>query len=444
MNSKIYKQLNSKWASKPYPKKGSSFGGNGCGCCACTHVAIEQESKKNWTPENLRPWMINQGFAVYGQGTTWNGITETLKHIGHKKVVRVWSDPMSVAWKELNKGNRIGIILFGSGRAPNGTVWTAGGHYVAFTDYKLKNGKHYFYCKDSGGRNHDGWFTYENSMKGLVAKVWIVERLGKAPTPAPKKKPTGKYSGTIPTPTIQKGARGAQVKYLQMFLNWYMKQIGRNIVLVVDGSAGDNTIAFLKIFQTNESITADGSYGNKSHAKAKVYKAVDPKPTTTNAEKILAMAKKCAWPYGTAKSKYRYPGGSATADFKKAIAKAYPDRSKWGKQTRAGASCDVFVGTVIRACGVDTKFPRGLDGVLKHMKGNSKWQLTAAKNESAMKPGDVVYQEYKGNGGHIYIYLGGGKIANAHHSGKTYGIVEKFSSAQPASKCRIFNVYRCK
>ena len=56
-------------------------------------------------------------------------------------------------------------------------TWTTCGHYVAFTDYKVQNGKHWFYTKDSGGRKHDGWYSYEGAMKGRVAKLWIVERL---------------------------------------------------------------------------------------------------------------------------------------------------------------------------------------------------------------------------------------------------------------------------
>ena len=187
MNKTIFKQTNTKWSSLAYPTKASSFGGNGCGCCACVHVAIEQKAKKDWTPKTLRPWMVKQGYAVANQGTTWNGITETLKHIGHKKVVKVWdADPMSAAWKELNKGNRIGIILFNSNRGPDGTLFTASGHYIAFTDYKVKDKKHYFYLKDSGGRNHDGWFCYEKSMKGCIPKLWIVERIKEEPTKAEK------------------------------------------------------------------------------------------------------------------------------------------------------------------------------------------------------------------------------------------------------------------
>lgn len=284
MNKKIWKQGDSRWASKPYPVKSSSFGGNGCGCCACVHVAMEQDRYKDWTPESLRPWMVKQGFAIRGQGTTWNGITETLKHIGHSVVVRVWSDPMSVAFKELNKGNRIGIILFNGNKAPNGTRWTAGGHYVAFTDYKVENGLHMFYCKDSGGRDHDGWYSYEKSMKGCVAKVWIVERLGKQAT-TPKEttyKPTTPYTGSLPSGTVKNGTNGSDAKAVQTFLNWCI-----NAGLEVDSWAGAKTEAAIKAYQKTYGLTADGIFGPKSKAKAaEIVNSMKPpnepsKPATT-------------------------------------------------------------------------------------------------------------------------------------------------------------------
>lgn len=182
MNKTLFKQADSRWGSKPYPTKGSSFAGNGCGCVSCTHLIIEQEKYKNYTPEPIRKWMVEQGYAVYNQGTRWSGIPATLKHYGFNKVVHIdRDDPISKAWTELNKGNRMGVILFLGGKAPNGMVWTAGGHYVAFTDYYVgKDGRHYFYTKDSGGRNHDsltnGYYSYERSMKGLVYQMWIVEK----------------------------------------------------------------------------------------------------------------------------------------------------------------------------------------------------------------------------------------------------------------------------
>ena len=243
MNSALYKQADSRWGSKPYPTRDCTMSGAGCGCVACTHIVIEQEKYKNYTPESLRPWMVNQGFAIRNQGTTWSGITKTLQHYGYSVTHIGISDPMSKAWAELNKGNRIGIILFKGGRGPNGTVWTASGHYVAFTDYKVVDGKHYFYTKDSGGRNHDsakyGYYSYENSMKGVVYQMWIVPRIGKTVTTTTKTTTT-----TVKAPTS----------------------------LTVDGSFGKQSVLFAqKIFGT----TQDGVISGQNKNNQKYYKGID-------------------------------------------------------------------------------------------------------------------------------------------------------------------------
>lgn len=304
MNQTIWKQTDSRWAKKAYPS-GSTVGGCGCGLLACTHIAMEQESKKNWTPDNLRSWMVSKGFALRGQGTRWEGITETLKHIGHKSVVRIYSDPMSEAWKELNKGNRIGVLLFNSRTAPNGVRWTASGHYVAFTGYKVQNGKHYFYTKDSGGRNHSGWYTYENSMKGCIAKLWIVERVGKqtngsaetkpaSSVSATTYKPTTAYKGSLPTSVVKSGSKGASVKAVQTFLNWCI-----NAKLTVDSVAGAKTVNAIKVYQKTYGLTVDGAFGSASKAKAqsiiKQHKAKASWVDNAN-----------AWARDIAKQKYHY------------------------------------------------------------------------------------------------------------------------------------------
>lgn len=227
----------------------------------------------------------------------------------------------------------------------------------------------------------------------------------------------------------------------------------------VDGKWGKHTSeVFQRYLNANGAKLADdGVFGKKSVKALQTFlnryysdkgTKPQPKPTPapkpaakTSAEKICDQAKACAWPEGTAKSKYSYPGGSATAAFKAAIAKAYPNRSKWGTQTRAGASCDVFVGTVIRSTGYDTKYPRGLDGVEKHCKDNPLWKDTGIRDLDELKPGDVVFYLYKG-GGHIYIYVGNGKIANAHYNGKTFGIIQKLSSARKPADTMKFIVYR--
>ena len=206
MRSEIFRQYDSRWGNLPYPTKSYSFAKNGCGCCACTHLIIEKDEYADYTPKTVRQYMVGQGFATEGHGTLWDGITKTLKRYGFSVKTPNIDSSMSSAWKELNKGNRTGVLLFGAGRR-GGITWTSGGHYVAFLDYKVQNGKHYFYTKDSGGRMNDGWHCYETTMKGLVRKIWIVE--------LPKVKP-GKYYTVGKTYTLQETMNvrtGASTKY---------------------------------------------------------------------------------------------------------------------------------------------------------------------------------------------------------------------------------------
>lgn len=172
MREQIYKQYDSRWGNKAYPDKKSSFSGNGCGCCAVLHCVIERDKYKDCTPANAIKYM--KRFAVSGQGTTWDGIPTALKHYGMKNVKEHATMPK--LWTELEKGRRVGVILFSAGAAgKDGTVWTSGGHYVAFTAYKKKGSKHWLYMKDSGPRDHDGWYCYEDSMFGKCFKVWSAE-----------------------------------------------------------------------------------------------------------------------------------------------------------------------------------------------------------------------------------------------------------------------------
>lgn len=266
MNTTLYKQHDSRWRYLPYPTKKCNVGHAGCGCVALTHIAIEQADKWNWTPKKLRPYLVKHKYAVAGHGTTWQGITNTLKYLGHSKVVWVKKgEPMSKAWAELKKGNRIGIILFNSNKAPNGIRWTSGGHYVAFTNFKMSadGKKHLFYTKDSGPRDHDskkhGYYSYENSMKGCVNQMWIVERIN-APKPYKITKP---YTGKLPSKTVKKGSKGADVKAVQAFLNWCL-----GTKLKVDGKAGSKTVSAIKKFQKKYGLAQDGKFGSASRKKA--------------------------------------------------------------------------------------------------------------------------------------------------------------------------------
>ena len=186
MNSKMYAQFDARWKKLPYPGHGYRVGGSGCGLCAVTHVLIEQKKYKDKTPAYFQPYM--KQYATCGHGTKWVGIANGLKHYGHKKVTEInCQNNKGLVYKEFNKGNRMAVALFSAGSGPDGTVWTTGGHYIAFLDYKVVNGKHWFYVKDSGGRRRRGWYCVEKSMGKKLKRIWIVERLEKQKPYIPKK-----------------------------------------------------------------------------------------------------------------------------------------------------------------------------------------------------------------------------------------------------------------
>ena len=206
MNSKIYRQADSRWGSLPYPTSAYSFAGNGCGCCAVLHCAIEQDKYKDLTPADARKFMVQ--YATKGNGTLWSGITEGLKHYGYNVHWRQ-ADTMNDIYNTLKNSLKRGVILFGSTKGPDGTVWTTGGHYIAFVNYKIdSNGKHWFYLKDSGGRKHDKWWCYENSMRGDVRNVWICTSLKDG-----EKKEEKKEDKTTSEKVID-------VSYCQPSVNW--------------------------------------------------------------------------------------------------------------------------------------------------------------------------------------------------------------------------------
>ena len=208
MRATIFKQYKKPWASLPFPK-GNTVKGCGCGLCSVTHILIEDERYEDYTPTTVRPFMVK--YAVRNQGLQHVGIPSTLKHYGMENVKEFGrAATMKQIFEECDKGGRLGVILFYkqnakgktiAAKGPDGTVWTGGGHFIAFTGYKVENGKHYFYMKDSGGRNHDGWYCYEKSMAGCVWKVWTCTIPKAAPKTEPKKETeTNKetYKGSIP------------------------------------------------------------------------------------------------------------------------------------------------------------------------------------------------------------------------------------------------------
>lgn len=237
-----------------------------------------------------------------------------------------------------------------------------------------------------------------------------------------------------------------------------VKALQKKVKAKIDGKWGHGTTKKLQRYLNQYSkagLSVDGKFGTKSKRALQVYLnkyfklKPTPKPTPakkTNAQKITEMAKKCAYAYGTKRSVYTYPSGKPKGDYKKALQKAYGSRKGWGKQTKAGASCDVFAGTVIRASGVDKKFPRGLDQQKPYIKKSSKWKRITPKKMSDLKPGDVIIWTKRSGTHHICIYIGGNKVCEAGYKSKRYGCTTKKSNAyflKPGAY-KSFAVYRAR
>lgn len=277
MSFTTYKQADSRWGKKNY-NGSSSMATAGCGPTACAMIAYGIDGKT--TPLDTMKYMQSHGYAIRNNGTAWAGIPACLKAFGLQNVQEVVA--MSKVWELMSKGY-VGVFLFRAG-SRGGVTWTTAGHYIAVTGYKYENGKHYIYTRDSGGRNHTGWYAYETTMKGLIPKIW----LGSMPKSTTKSKTTKKsastsattqkYTGTMPSKTIKKDSTGTDVIRWQRFLKWM------GYSLKDDGDFGGITEGFTKECQKKLGFTGkdvDGIVGAKTIKKAKEYKKPIKKTTAS-------------------------------------------------------------------------------------------------------------------------------------------------------------------
>ena len=157
---------------------------------------------------------------------------------------------------------------------------------------------------------------------------------------------------------------------------------------------------------------------------------------------LNAAAVALAWPEGTSSSKTVYPGGSPSEAFKAAHEKFTPGGGD--ACARAGASCDMFVATVVRYTGYDDKYPLGAvpdqyDYVKKH---SDLWEVIdwSDGDKSKVKPGDIIIENGQGHTQMIVEDSNGNiKYASASHC-DYYGKIKAFyAPRQPAYIVRAKN-----
>lgn len=206
--SKTFKQADSRWGKKNY-NGSSTMAAAGCGPTSVAMIGYNMNTAI--TPWTVAQFMKSHGYAIPNAGTSWAGIPAALKYFGCEEVKT--SKSMADVWKELGKGDGHGyaIFLFRSG-TKGGVKWTGAGHYIAVTDYKVKDGKHWLYTRDSGNRNHTGWYCYEDHMKGLIKQTWTcyVPKLNGQPrAEAPKETPVASADLTAVAKDVIAGKYGS-------------------------------------------------------------------------------------------------------------------------------------------------------------------------------------------------------------------------------------------
>lgn len=182
MNKNNYKQYDTRWAKLGYPKSPYFIKDCGCGEVAICNCIIEIPKYKNETPKTIQPY-CKQYAAPNGNGTYFAGIPKMMEHYGMTEVQE--HQTMAELWRELEKGGRVAIYLMGNRKGGSkGVHWTSSAHFVCSVAYKVQNGKHYVYVKDSNSTSElrNGWISYEDNMRNDVSRVWS----GKLPTAGKK------------------------------------------------------------------------------------------------------------------------------------------------------------------------------------------------------------------------------------------------------------------
>lgn len=205
--------------------------------------------------------------------------------------------------------------------------------------------------------------------------------------------PTKPYAGSLPKSTVKKGNKGADVKSLQMFLNWCM-----GMKLAVDGDCGKNTDAAIRKYQTQYSLKRDGIFGSASKKKAQAiidqYAVKEEEVKNELTDKLLAACKD-------------------QADWMKNSTYKWESKPTVEKSKKKG-TCVTYVACVLQRIGIlaSVKYIWH-DKNGKVIGANDKMNVIYPKNKtlkqlkSELKAGDIVMDgKGVGSGSHIFILTG--------------------------------------
>lgn len=168
-------------------------------------------------------------------------------------------------------------------------------------------------------------------------------------------------------------------------------------------------------------------------------------------EKIAAAAEYYAWPKGTSKSKYgRKQGGGSTSQFMADYRNWWPNyKNSSDASVKAGTCCCHFARTCV-VKGLGKKFSFTLlpsdsskdEGTKNKMAKLGFTRMKFDGKTSSLRRGDVLYYRNKGHGGHVWIYLGNQRAAEASHTSGYAGRITTKGKTMSTSDKSVYYVFR--
>lgn len=263
------------------------------------------------------------------------------------------------------------------------------------------------------------------------------------------------YTGSLPSKSIKKGSKGADVKKVQAFLNW---NLGAG--LKVDGSCGNKTVAAIKKFQKKYGLKVDGHFGPKCRAKAQSIingskPAPTPKPAPAPSGNAKVRANICAWARKiAADNSYHYVKWNSKDSKTKecAICKNHSKGkyhgwncigfcfAAWrhGGGLKSKCNCHVLADDVVRKM-YSVKTDAQALKIAQEKIGLKDIKVIRSKSnipQSKLQSGDICCRFDGSTYKHMWLYLGNGMMADCRGSNGKVATANQIS-VRKAQTCKI-------
>ena len=159
-----YNQSDPTWGSVPYGREGT-ISSSGCGPTSMAMVAKSYGA--NVTPEDTMKWSLNNGYRVYGAGTSW----DYFKAYGNSIGVQTEQTGSSASFMTNKLRNGIPII---SSMKPG--HFTKGGHFIVLSGIDEQGN---ILVNDPSSKERTGQKWSPDIVAGESKQMWAVSRDGK-------------------------------------------------------------------------------------------------------------------------------------------------------------------------------------------------------------------------------------------------------------------------